>query len=675
MEQEKEYFVFISYSSLDNEWAIWLRHELEHYHLPASFNGRTDVRDNLRKVFRDRDELNAGPEWDAQVQKALKDTNNLIVICSPNSAKSPAVNKEIETFIALGKDDHIFPFIVEGNNPKEYFPKSLKRSKVGGDVNKDGGRDSAFIKVVAGMLKVSYPSLWDRYEIEKAEEERKIREQRDKLLIMQSRFLAEKVNDLIYDGNIYLARRLIIEVLPADLSNPNRPYTVEAESCLRRTYCTPLCILYFNEYSKIVELSPDGHYLVFYDVKDNLLQVLDSKNGKYIQTIGYTDPRWIARTQEDYRYFTELLCDKWHYHDIEKIAFSYDNKYILSLSSSTIIVVNELLSGKYICRIESGRRLENVAFSIDGRFIIGQDSNKEIIAWDTVTGHPIDDPTPKFDITPSGTKSILYADFHSADFLTIANKWINRVSAKGIEKIYTYDDKHIAFSTDKNVGVFNMQYYSSLIYPVDHSIAMNDIPEKDRYNTISSPSKNVEVTIHGDDYVKWLEVKNANGISRKLEFKLDYAENIETVLFSPNEEYLVCVSGMNPWLSTKGYFHEIWDITSCNLLCKIEGQYANVRSLSFHPNSQSIASISDNNSIKVFDVHTGILLVEYPFIANKTIEAVSFSEDGRVLYAQATDKNTYAWSFDDLQVLIDETRERFKDNPLTSKERKKYYLD
>ena len=48
----KEYFVFISYSSLDDVWAIWLKHELDHYHLPASFNGRTDVRDNLRNVFR-----------------------------------------------------------------------------------------------------------------------------------------------------------------------------------------------------------------------------------------------------------------------------------------------------------------------------------------------------------------------------------------------------------------------------------------------------------------------------------------------------------------------------------------------------------------------------------------------------------------------------------------------
>lgn len=48
MEQNKEYFVFMSYSSLDNEWAIWLGHELEYYHLPASFNGRTGAKGLVR---------------------------------------------------------------------------------------------------------------------------------------------------------------------------------------------------------------------------------------------------------------------------------------------------------------------------------------------------------------------------------------------------------------------------------------------------------------------------------------------------------------------------------------------------------------------------------------------------------------------------------------------------
>ena len=131
MKQDKEYFAFISYKSEDVEWATWLQHELEHYHLPASFNGRTDVPQELRPVFRDIDELSAGnlPE---QIKQALANSRNLIVICSPQSAKSPWVNQEVETFIALGRTGRIFPFIVEGNSPLEFFPPALRDLPKGG---------------------------------------------------------------------------------------------------------------------------------------------------------------------------------------------------------------------------------------------------------------------------------------------------------------------------------------------------------------------------------------------------------------------------------------------------------------------------------------------------------------------------------------------------------------
>ena len=113
MDKNKKYFAFISYKSEDTEWATWIQHELEHYRLPSSFNGRTDVPQELRPVFRDIDELSAGnlPE---QIREALMDSQNLIVICSPEAAKSPWVNQEIETFISLGRTERIFPFIVEG---------------------------------------------------------------------------------------------------------------------------------------------------------------------------------------------------------------------------------------------------------------------------------------------------------------------------------------------------------------------------------------------------------------------------------------------------------------------------------------------------------------------------------------------------------------------------------
>ena len=177
MVQEKEYFAFISYQREDEKWAKWLAHELEHYHLPTTLNGK-DLPKNLRPIFRDVDELSAGnlPE---QIYHALSISKNLIVVCSPHSAKSEWVNKEIEDFIKIkgGKASNIYPFIVEGvpfskDTDKECFPEKLRKlpeneERLGGNVNEQGGRDAAVVKIIAGMLGIGFDSLWQKYEREK----------------------------------------------------------------------------------------------------------------------------------------------------------------------------------------------------------------------------------------------------------------------------------------------------------------------------------------------------------------------------------------------------------------------------------------------------------------------------------------------------------------------------
>ena len=241
MNNTKKYFVFISYSSKDNEddnkWAEWLRHELDTWHLPSTYNGeKKDVRDNLREVFRDRDGFSAGKDWWEQAKEKLKQSQNLIVICSPNAKKSDAVKQEIDYFINdvnNGKDDNVFPFIIEGEGPGDCFPEGLRDRKVGGDVNKDEGRDNAFLKIVAGILGVEFSDLRNRYQLEKIEQERIEREKKEKLLIAQSRFVVEKAEKLLSEGDSNLSKLLALKVLPKDVSNPDRPYTPEAEFLLR----------------------------------------------------------------------------------------------------------------------------------------------------------------------------------------------------------------------------------------------------------------------------------------------------------------------------------------------------------------------------------------------------------------------------------------------------------
>ena len=38
MDENKEYYAFISYKREDEKWAKWLQHKLEHYKFPTSLN-------------------------------------------------------------------------------------------------------------------------------------------------------------------------------------------------------------------------------------------------------------------------------------------------------------------------------------------------------------------------------------------------------------------------------------------------------------------------------------------------------------------------------------------------------------------------------------------------------------------------------------------------------------
>lgn len=372
MTQEKNYFAFISYKSEDVEWAVWLQHELEHYHLPTSFNGRTDVRHELRPVFRDTDELSAGnlPE---QIKQALDNSQNLIVICSPQAAKSPWVNQEVKSFISLGRIDRIFPFIVDGDSPSDFFPPDLlnlpkDKERLGGDVSKNG-RDAAFVKVVAGMLGVGFDSLWNRYEKEKAEEERIQREQRDNLLRIQSRFLSEKAINLVEEGDSYTARLIALEALPNELEKPNRPYVIEAEIALRKAYQ--------NDNIKLeghiggvttISLSPDGNILASASL-DNFIRLWDVRTGKCLFKLEKPSIR-VGKFKFD---VLDGLVDEIDYMGFNSVSFSPDGNYLVSAGRDSSIYVWNLSTQDCITKIynfDIHYGVNCVKFSPDGKFII-----------------------------------------------------------------------------------------------------------------------------------------------------------------------------------------------------------------------------------------------------------------------------------------------------------------
>lgn len=182
-----KYTAFISYNSKDDRWAKWLQRKLEAYSLPVVIRNEKDevVRreDNVKKlrVFRYRADLNT-ISLNEGLAKELDEARWLIVICSPNSAKSAWVGKEIQHFLDTGRSDHILPFIVDGSSysggEDECLNPVLKAAFPDGDllgVNIDDYGDDpriyrkrkALMRMVSILVEVpdAYSYLWNRYRL------------------------------------------------------------------------------------------------------------------------------------------------------------------------------------------------------------------------------------------------------------------------------------------------------------------------------------------------------------------------------------------------------------------------------------------------------------------------------------------------------------------------------
>jgi tetratricopeptide (TPR) repeat protein len=186
-----KYRAFLSYSHRDKAWGEWLHRALETYRIGRDLVGRATpagpVPASLRPIFRDREDFSAGPSLAEATVAALEASQFLIVVCSPNAAKSEYVNEEVRRFKQFGRSQFIIPVIVggaPGEGDDQCFPPAL-RFKVGADgalttereepiaadaCDSGDGRPLATGKVIAGLLGVSLDEI-----IRRAERERRRR--------------------------------------------------------------------------------------------------------------------------------------------------------------------------------------------------------------------------------------------------------------------------------------------------------------------------------------------------------------------------------------------------------------------------------------------------------------------------------------------------------------------
>lgn len=124
-EMNYTYSAFISYRHLpaDIAAAKAVQRALETYRVPADIRKRTG-RKKLNRCFRDQDELPLADDLGSSIEKALRESEWLIVICSPDLLQSKWCLREIDYFIALGRRDRIIPVLISGE-PADSYPPQL----------------------------------------------------------------------------------------------------------------------------------------------------------------------------------------------------------------------------------------------------------------------------------------------------------------------------------------------------------------------------------------------------------------------------------------------------------------------------------------------------------------------------------------------------------------------
>ncbi len=628
MEDEKEftYYAFISYKREEEQWAKWLQRKLEHYRFPTTLNGYDNLPKQIYPIFRDVTDLSPA-QLEPEIDKALSESEWLIVMCSPKSAQSPWVCKEAQTFIDIGRADHIIPFVIDGTPfsddiATECYPEALrnltgKQELLAANIN-EMGRDAAAIKVVARMFNLRFDTLWQRYVRERHKRRNWIivgattfiifllgvigfiLNQNENLRRSNSRAAANAAEKLIEEGDIYTARRVAAAAL-------EKVYTPEAEMALWHAYENTILKGHTNRVVS-VDISPDGEKLLSASL-DGTLRLWEIATGRCLYTIrsfeeGFyflsvsfscdgkkfvyaaanldawqsTISIWDVKTCQK---ITTLFLDDNYY----KAVFKPDGKKVLALSVSNSLLQIDASTGtrlgakkiKMPTSYDIG--IGSCALSNDGRKFVCISLDNTIDVWDLSSGECLN-VIRQYD-------SITYISF------SLDQKSIVSASAEGMLRIWDATTGLCLDSIKTPIkGLCNTDRRFGLIVSEtnDHSIQIHNMAEKQQPWNLHK-----KINIHS-----------------------------QNVCFSPDGKKCIVMSKNNEL--------QIWDIEKFKCIHTIKHSDSITYS-SFSSDGKMVISASVNNNLRIWDASSGKKIKTIPYIDR--IKSVGIGSDGFVIVLQS----------------------------------------
>lgn len=734
MSESYRYLAFISYKREDEEWAKWLQHKLEHYKLPTAVRkANPSLPDRIRPIFKDTTDLSGGV-LEKAIKDALESSKYLIVICSPLAAHSPWVCKEVQEFIDTGREEFIIPFIVEGephsrNIVNECFPQNLRelsgsRELLGININ-EMGRDAAAIKVAARMFDLHFDELWQRWERENRIRRRIVVAvsllgaivglaiagimfyQNRKILINRARAVAYRATHLVEQGNSYLARKVLVEVLSDAKSINSMP---EVESALRAACADNSWAFKFNSSVESVKYSPDGSKLAvgtsYYDHEKDTTKysviILDSSNGEVLHhCYGHADHIMCVTYSPDGNYIASASVDKtiriWDINDdykcvkildeherkVRSVSFSPDGKHLASASDDNTIRIWDIDDNYNCIKIidEFDYYVTSVSYSSNGDYLLSSSADFSVKIWDVNADYKcikslIDTrQTSIFDTSQS-----VYSASFSPDgryiVASLADKTLrvwdvyNNYQCKTLKghkgqvfsASFSSDSKYVvSASEDGTIRIWDIDdgYYCKRVLKEHHGAVISAVFGPDA-NTVVSGSSGAYVhlwDLESQDYLRTIDeyVYPTSNVAFSMSDRYVVSKLEDTLrIYDVNENYR-CIKkykcknhgGFRMSNSgkyvTKDFRRLFVGDINSKEYFREIGEQGWHLDYSISSDGRYVASVSGDSTIHVFDGYRDYEKVELVSKYARRIKSVSFSPEGKYIVSASEDGNISVW--------------------------------